>query len=150
MLVKKKIKRYFTLLGTDNNGIRHRYSVEKNEKFKEIFITFMASLGFDKNKISQGFWYEDEMNGSIPIHLRDINDVCKYYKNSKYEVDVFYGNKVILFHIRTNQKKKRDRRKTMITSLKKRSVWRKFPTMSRIQSPKKKLMIPNLVNRSRR
>jgi hypothetical protein len=48
------------LSGTDNNGFRHRYSIVKDESFKNNFLNFMAGLGFVWKEVENNFYYEDE------------------------------------------------------------------------------------------
>lgn len=121
-----KFPKEFILLGTDNNGLRHRYSVEKNEDFKNIFAKFMRDLGFDYKQIINRFHYTEEEQ-EIVVKIKNLEDVCQYYFNSEYEVDVFYGSKKIIIVIRTNQREKRDRRKKMIKDLREKSKWKEIP-----------------------
>jgi len=141
MKVEEKIRKYFVLMGTDNNGIRHRYSLEKNENFKKAFINFMKDLGFNEKEIAKQFTYYDDLKGYMPLKISDLNDVCKHYKNKEYEIDVFYGNKRIILVIRTNQKKERDRRKKMLKNLKNKSRWMKFPKIKKIKEKGKKIIM---------
>ena len=132
----------FILSGTDNNGIRHRYSVVKNEEFKKAFIKFMTELGFDPQEIDRGFSYietlEDGTEQHVFLKVAEIIDVCWYYKNQKYEVDVFFGKEKIILVVRTNQKDKMDGRINMIKHLELGSDWQtiKEPVAPRVSSIK--------------
>ncbi|PIZ82762.1 hypothetical protein COX97_03135 [Candidatus Pacearchaeota archaeon CG_4_10_14_0_2_um_filter_05_32_18] len=89
----------FILVGTENNGYRHRYGVVKNESFKQAFIGFMGDLGFDKKTIQNGFIIQ-ENERTIILMISDLIDVCKHYQNIKYDIDVFYGKDKIIILVR--------------------------------------------------
>ena len=136
-----KLPKEFILEGTDNNGMRHRYSIEKNEQFKDVFIKFMEELGFDSEKISKRFIRTecDKKTGeqrTILIRVADLKDVCHYYKNREYEADIFYGNRKIILIIRTNQKRERVRRRKMLDNLESKSKWKKFYNKEKKESIK--------------
>jgi len=128
---KLKCPKGFVLMGTDNDSYRNRYSVEKNEQFKEVFIKFMKDLGFDGGKIKQGFWIHDE-NEDIELKISDFEDCYRYYENKKYDVEVFYGNKKIILVIRTKERRK------MLDNLESKSKWKKFPKIIKIKEKVKK------------
>ena len=100
MALRVKLPKEFVLVGTHNDGVRHRYSVEKREDFKKPFLKFMEELGFESKEIERRFFYEKKIgedNDKVPIYetfilkIKDINDVCWFYKNLEYEVDIFLG-----------------------------------------------------------
>ncbi len=127
-----KFPKEFVLMGTDNDGVRHRYSVEKNDGFKGVFIKFMEELGFDGAAIKKQFeehHFDDETEEEVykTLKVSEIVDVCKYYKNNEYELDVFYGKDKIILVIRTNQKKERVRRAKLLDDLEPKSTWKEFP-----------------------
>ncbi len=105
-------------MGTGNNGLRHRYSFKKLEKFKVGYISLMKSLGFEKMDMA---FSTNEENLERELSINEFNDVCWYHKNKKYEVDTFFGNKKIIVVIRTNQKNKRDRRDRLIKNIMEKS-----------------------------
>ena len=113
----KQIKDKLILSGTSNNSKRHRYTFEKNEKFKFAFPEFMAKLKFKEKeveKIKEMFTFSSrdylDKNEDIIVDLRisSIQDVCWYFKNSKYEVDVFFGLKKIIVLVRIKRKQNRE------------------------------------------
>jgi len=134
----------FILTGTNNNGIRHRHSFVKNNSFKDIFRKFLGDLGFDESVTKRLFIKEDPGTGEpIEGSIYEYVDECHYYKNLKYEVDVFYGSKKIILVIRTNQKTLRDRRFKMLDSLESSSEWKEFEDPN-----KKKVMIEKKVRKN--
>jgi len=152
MIKQKKSKKFeklnfpngFTLIGTDNDGYRHRYSVKKNENFKKIFIEFMAELGFDKSKITQEFWSSDELKGDFELKISDFEDYCRHYENKKYDVDIFYGNKKIIFVIRTKE------RRTILDNLEYKSKWINPIKVKKIKEKNNGKVVIPLQNRSSR
>ena len=128
---KLKSPKGFVLMGTDNNGYRHRYSVKKNEQFKNMFIKFMGGLGFDEERIGNAFYSNDMEDEGVILKISDFKDVYKNYKNKKYDVDVFYGSKKIILIIRCKV------RKPMVDNLMYNSKWKKFPKII-IKREKKK------------
>ena len=134
---KLKCQKGFVLMGTDNDSYRNRYSVEKNENFKNIFIKFMEDLGFDGGKIRQGFWNYDEDDDKIELKISDFEDCYRYYENKKYDIDVFYGNKKIILIIRTKE------RREMLNNLEYKSKWKKFPKIIKLKEDKKKIPLMN-------
>ena len=146
-----KINKNLTINGTSNNGVRHRYSFEKDSNFKKGFIEFMSSLKFDKETIERYFIYEEDgENGECVkkiITPMEVEDRCWFFENEKYEIDVFWGKTKVIMLIRTNQKRKRDRRRKMLNELEKRSGWisedqkekrSKKNRLKQVQSQKKK------------
>ncbi len=123
-------------MGTDNDGYRHRYSVEKNEKFKNIFIKFMKDLGFDEGEIRQGFWSYDDHN-EFELKISEFEDCYRYYENKKYDVEIFYGNKKIILVIKTKKRRK------MLDNLESKSKWKKFPKIIKLKKDKKKTPLIN-------
>ena len=126
----------FVLIGTDNNGFRHRYSVRKNEQFKKIFIKFMSELDFDEKEITKEFWTCDKNNNDVELKIADFEDCCKHYENKEYEVDVFYGNKKIIIVIRTKL------RRTLLDNLEHKSKWIKPIKIKKIKEGKTGKKIP--------
>lgn len=133
---KLKCPKGFILMGTDNDGYRHRYSVEKNEKFKNIFIKFMKDLGFDEGEIRQGFWSYDDHN-EFELKISEFEDCYRYYENKKYDVEIFYGNKKIILVIKTKKRRK------MLDNLESKSKWKKFPKIIKLKKDKKKTPLIN-------
>ncbi len=125
-----KTSKELILNGTDNNRYRHRYSFEKNEQFKTGFIKFMKDLEFNEKelkKIKEKFiiqsFKENEKGGEdIVINLKiiDIVDVCWYFQNKKYEVDVFFGEKKIIILIKVKSKQYRE---DVLDNLEEKSGW---------------------------
>ncbi len=111
--LNEAIKR-FILVGTDNNGYKHRYTIIKNESFKNAFIGFMNDLGFDKDKVRKEFISEkvvedekgDKIDKVIVIKISDLIDICSHYQNQKYDIDVFYGNDKIIILVRVIDRNK--------------------------------------------
>lgn len=134
---KLKCPKGFVLMGTDNDGYRHRYSIEKNEKFKNIFIKFMKDLGFNGKKIRQGFWTYDEEDNEFELKISDFEDCYRYYENKKHDVEVFYGNKKIIMVIRTKERRK------MLDNIEYKSKWKKFPKIIKLKKDKKKIPLIN-------
>jgi len=128
----KKLKhpKGFVLTGTDNDGFRNRYSAIKNEQFKKIFVKFMSELDFDEKIIEKTFWSYDEESGDFELKISEFEDCCRYYKNDKYEVDVFYGNKKVIMVIRTKT------RRPMLDNLEMKSRWIKVTKIKKIRERK--------------
>ena len=53
----------------------------------------MKELGFDEKKMTGIFFGEDKNENTVELKIKNFKDICSYYKNQKYEVDVFYGDK---------------------------------------------------------
>jgi len=122
----------FTLIGTDNNGFRHRHSIRKNEDFKKAFIDFMVNLDFEEEKIRGRFEYRDEETDKlIRVKIKNIEDVCGSYSNESYEVDVFYGRFKVIIVVRTK------RRAQMVDHLVKKAKWIKPRIIRKIREGKK-------------
>lgn len=97
----------FTLLGTSNDGFRHRYSFKKNETFKKSFISFMGDLGFEDKVVRRSFIgirMEGEEEIEFEMEISQMKDYCEHFKNSKYDVDVFYGHFVVIVLVRTEHR----------------------------------------------
>ena len=101
----------FALTGTDNDGFRHRYSVKKNDSFKEAFAKFMDDLGFDGKEISNGFVItstidtpEGEEEITRVIEVSELIDACYNYQNKEFDVDVFYGKEKVIILVRTKKR----------------------------------------------
>ncbi len=126
----------FILTGTGNDGFRHRYSVKKNEKFKVAFAEFMERLGFDKDKILDSFIVrgqdEDDEGIEYEIKIKDIFDICKHYKNDKFDVDVFYGKDRIIILIRSKT------RKLFVEHFEKEADWIDLEEVEKIRENKKR------------
>ena len=136
-LKKLKIPKEFVLIGTNNDGYRHRYSVKKNEQFKKIFIRFMNELRFDEKIVGGSFYSSNDDEEDTILKISDFNDVCENYKNKKYDVDVFYGSKKIILVIRCKI------RKSMIDNLISKSRWKKFLKVKIKKKRKRTLLIIN-------
>jgi hypothetical protein len=124
-----------TLIGTDNDGFRHRYSCTKNESFKKIFIRLMAALDFEEEKIKNTFWSHDEDERPIELKISEFEDVCNHYQNKKYDVDIFYGKKKIIIVIRTKN------RKDLVFSLRKLSKFVKPSIFKKLKEKSKKKVV---------
>ncbi|MBT4257703.1 hypothetical protein HOD88_00780 [archaeon] len=115
------MKRKFILTGTDNDGFRHRYSARKIEKFKVAFSDLMKDLGFEPNpflKLFEGGFYDENEEFIAKDRLvKEIIDECFHFQNENYDVDLFFGDKRIIFVIRT---KARD---LLVNHLYKNSNW---------------------------
>ena len=101
-----KPKFNWDLSGTDNNGFRHRYSLLKDESFKNNFLNFMAGLEFNWESIENKFYYEDESGQFRENKVIDFLDVCWHFENKNFEVDVFFGSSKIIMVIRTRNRRK--------------------------------------------
>jgi hypothetical protein len=103
------MKDKFILNGTGNNGFRHRYSFDKTKAFKKGFLDLMKKLGFDEKVKDKFILRENEDEGEeeriILLEATDIEDVCWFFENNKYEVDVFFGAKKIIILIRTKNRR---------------------------------------------
>lgn len=132
--MKDKIPKSLVLNGTDNNGKRHRYSFEKTDDFKKGFLELMENLGFEKGKIDSKFVIRDYVEDpEDPGHeidrvwvkkVSDIIDVCWYFENNKYEVDVFFGKEKVIILIMIKSSRNRDKkRREMLDKLEDESDW---------------------------
>jgi len=135
-------KTEFTLTGTDNNGFRHRYSINKNEDFKEAFLKFMINLEFDEKKIERSFFAEGENGEGIKLNINDLEDICVHYENEKYDVDVFYGKFKIIIVVRTKN------RTPVVRHLEKKSKWIKPLQIKKINGEQKK-KFPVLIHKQK-
>ncbi len=91
-----KSSKKMILNGTENNGIRHRYNFDKIKSFKREFLLLMESLGFDRQKINDKFvvkeYIDTEEGETEKIWVKEVTDfidVCWFFKNKEYEVDIF-------------------------------------------------------------
>ncbi len=125
----------FILTGTDNDGFRHRYSIKKNEAFKKAFLKFMIALDFDSKIIKHTFLGEDKNENPIILKISEFEDCIRHYQNSKFDVDVFYGNKEIVVLVRTKE------RDIVVKHLEKKAGWIKILKVKKIKR-KKKVIIP--------
>jgi len=128
-------KNTITLIGTDNDGFRHRYSVKKNEAFKESFVKFMKDLDFDEKIIKGTFMTYDQYDNPIKLKISDFEDCIRHYQNKKYDVDVFYGKFKIIIVVRTKF------RTSVIKYLEKKAKWIKLLDVKKIKE-KSKSKIP--------
>ena len=115
------MKRKFILTGTDNDGFRHRYSARKIEKFKVAFSDLMKDLGFEPNvflKLFEGGFYDENEDFIAKDRLiEEIIDESFHFQNKNYDLDLFFGDKKIIFVIRTNN------RDLLVNHLYKNSNW---------------------------
>jgi hypothetical protein len=106
MLIQKN-KDKLVLLGTENKENRYEYIIEKNEDFKEIFLSFMEKLGFERIIINKTFFNyifnRDNIEKQIEFKISDFKDSYHNYKNKDFDIDVFYGTKKIILIIRTKK-----------------------------------------------
>lgn len=114
------------LNGTDNDGVRHRYSFDKTPKLKEGLTKLFLGLGFEERKINDFIQKifvrrSENENGEEIITIfkpEEINDRAYYLKNSRYELDLFFGkNKVILLVRVKNERIK------LVDEIEKKSSW---------------------------
>lgn len=94
------------LTGTDNNGFRHRYSILKDESFKENFLNFMDGLGFNWEEVERRFEYEDSDGQFVSWRIIELLDLCWHFENSNFDVDVFFGSSKIILVVRTKDRRK--------------------------------------------
>jgi hypothetical protein len=127
-MVKIKISKDLVLNGTDNNGFRHRYSFDKTKNFKKGFIDFMGELGFDSKKIEDKFiikkWEytgEGEIEKIFVRDVFDLEDMCWFFHNEKFEIDIFFGKDKVIILIRTRDDNKI--RREMLDELERKSDW---------------------------
>lgn len=114
------------LNGTDNNGIRHRYSFDKTPKIKEGLKKLLVGLEFEEKKVGElieGIFIkrtEDENYQETITILQpeEINDKIYYLKNKKYEIDLFFGKNKVILLIRT--KKEREK---LVSEIENRASW---------------------------
>ena len=136
----KKNQNKFILIGTDNDGFRHRYSIEKNEGFKKVFLKFMVKLEFDEGINSM--WnssYEEKDGNKIDVELKvaDFEDCIRHHQNPKFDVDVFFGKLRIIIVVRTKT------RNSMVKHLEKSAKWIKFLGAKKIKEKNnKKIKLP--------
>ena len=126
------VKNKFILTGTDNDGFRHRYSIKKNEDFKEAFLKFMEVLEFDSKKIKQTFFTSDEDDNPIELKIADFEDCIRHYQNKKFDVDVFYGRFKVIIIVRTKG------RRPLVEYLEKKAGWIKPSEIKKIKEKKNK------------
>ncbi|MEI7719503.1 MAG: hypothetical protein WCI72_06545 [archaeon] len=114
-----------TLSGTDNNGKRHRYSIDKNSNLKGGLKKLLISLEFEEKKVEEvikGIFFketqEDEERGIIPRALEEIIDIVRFLKNDKYEVDMFFGKEKVILLIRITEK-----REKLVDAIEKNADW---------------------------
>jgi hypothetical protein len=116
-MIKQKNKDKLVLLGTENKENRYEYIIEKNEGFREIFISIMEKFGFERIIINKTFFNytfnRDNIEKQIEFKTSDFIDSCYNYKNKDFDIDVFYGTKKIILIIRT---KKGDKLREIINS----------------------------------
>ena len=140
------MKSKFILIGTNNNGFRHRYSIKKNEAFKKAFLKFMIDLDFDEEKMKRNimneftvnFFEDDGKEITRTIRIEEVEDVCRHYENAKYDVDVFYGRLRIIIVVRTKK------RIPMVRHLEKKSIWIKPFEIKKIKKERKRKGIPKI------
>ncbi len=134
------MKKKLILTGTDNDGFRHRYSVKKNEGFKESFVKFMGHLGFNPEKVKSIFFEEceDKKGNFIQVELKvaDFEDCIRHYQNGKFDVDIFFGKLKIIIVVRT---KTRD---SMVKFLENEADWIKALEARKIRENNKRKLLP--------
>ncbi|MDA3836099.1 MAG: hypothetical protein PF542_00595 [Nanoarchaeota archaeon] len=100
-----KSKFNWELAGTGNDGFRHRYSVLKDESFRNNFLNFMDTLKFDWKVVESNFSYNEEDGSWVDVKIIDIIDVCWHFQNEVYDVDVFFGSSKIILLVRTKERR---------------------------------------------
>ena len=94
------------LIGTGNDGFRYEYNFNKCEDFKNIFSKFLLGLSFEYREVAEIFSRYDEDEKKVQEKIKDIKGSVRNYKNKNFDIDVFYGKKIISLVIRTKNKNK--------------------------------------------
>jgi hypothetical protein len=125
--MKLEIPSELKLNGTDNDGIRHRYSFDKTPKLREGLKDLLLKLNFEEKKLDQflgKIFFRTETNEKsgeeqeIILEPNQIIDRIFYISNKIYEVDLFFGSEKIILVIRT----KEDRTK-LVNKIESKSKW---------------------------
>ncbi len=87
------------LRGTTNLQERFGYMFEKRKNFLKILIKFMEELDFEEDDMI--YFYADESM----TKLRKLKDDLFNIKNKNFDVDIFFGDKVVIIIVRTKKKK---------------------------------------------
>ena len=136
------------LVGTSNNGYRHRYSCVKDESFKNAFIKFLGALDFKEDEIKEIFVRYGEHDEHIEIKIKDLLDNCMHFQNKRYDIDVFYGIKKVIILVRVKG------REELVEEVIKNSKWKKFIEVSPKNlgtsiSDKQKIIPKMIVNKTK-
>ena len=89
-----------TLKGIKNNRYRYELTIEKNQENVKKLIKFLKELEF-KNSEFNLLECKKGIDICVPIKISKIDDKCIYFRNKRYDLDLFYGNKRIILVIRT-------------------------------------------------
>jgi len=113
------------LNGTNNDGVRHRYSLDKNSDLMGGLRKLLIGLEFKEKVIDsfiRGVFFketqEDESEGTVQRELEDIVDFVEALKNDKYELDIFFGKEKVILVIRI-----KENREKLIDVMKEKSEW---------------------------
>lgn len=124
--MKLNLPKELILSGTDNDGIRHRYSFDKTPKLKEGLTKLFVGLSFEEKKVNEFIQRifikrgEDE-NGEEIIKVfrpEEIKDLVFYIKNSNYEIDLFFGKNKVILLVRIKNERMR-----LVDEIEKKSSW---------------------------
>ena len=104
MVKKKKSKKIekFLIIGSENDGFRHRYEIRKNESFRKPFLIFMEQLGFERWGLEHIFKGNPDKNEKILVS--DLTDWVNNFNNKDFDVDIFWGDTKIILSIRTKKR----------------------------------------------
>jgi hypothetical protein len=136
------------LNGTDNDGVRHRYSFDKTPKLKEGLKKLFLGLEFEEEivkDIIQGIFLtkeEEEETATIVLSPEQIYDRVYYLKNSKYELDLFFGKNKVILLVRTKNK-----RMKLVDEIEKKSSWISKKEIEKRQKAKKPLGITKKISK---
>jgi len=124
-----KFPKEMILRGTDNDGIRHRYTFEKSPSFKPGILKFLKDLGLDPKDENKRYFYLEDSNcdegcDSVTVlEPADITDTCWRFKNKKYDLDIFWGKEKVILLVRTSQKMRAEKRRKIVNALIENSKW---------------------------
>lgn len=131
----KKERRKFILTGTGNDGFRNFYQIDKEIGFRDEFIRLMTKMGFEEEKIKNRFlvMYESSLESKENIFVEwlvdadEISDMAWNFRNNKFDVDVFFGDKKVFIVIRSNK------RRNFVDFFEKESKWKIEKEFDRIR-----------------
>lgn len=95
------------LLNLENDGFRYKYEFEKDKSTKDSFFAFLNELGFketikwDLSDFEQSF--EQDL---ASVNFDEISRHLIYLKNKDFDVEILFGEKKIIFFIRTTKNTK--------------------------------------------
>ena len=124
------------LCGTGNDGFRHVYQIEKEKGTSKILIDFMKKLNFEEKIIKEKFHQryespiesEENLFAEWNIDVDEIIDKVWYFKNEKFEVEIFFGNQKLFFVVRAKD------RKDLVNLVKKESEWKSDDEFEKVRN----------------